>query len=80
MTPRLSINRSARFVTALTARAVQPGRKSASKIYILPKSQKQSDEELFNATKQGKGKMPAYDKKLTDDQIKQLVKYIRSLK
>jgi cytochrome c6 len=41
---------------------------------------KQSDEELFNATKQGKGKMPAYDKKLTDDQIKQLVKYIRSLK
>ena len=45
-----------------------------------PEVAKQSDEELFNATKQGKGKMPAYDKKLTDDQIKQLVKYIRSLK
>jgi len=24
--------------------------------------------------------MPAYDKKLTDDQIKELIKYIRSLK
>jgi mono/diheme cytochrome c family protein len=32
------------------------------------------------AVNKGKGRMPAYDGKLTDDQIKQLVKYIRSLK
>ena len=30
--------------------------------------------------KKGKEKMPAYDKKLTDDQIKELIKYIRELK
>ena len=42
--------------------------------------QKQTDAELFDITKQGKGKMPSYDKKLTDDQIKQLVKFVRNLK
>lgn len=56
------------------------GQKIGVKDFHSPEIAKQSDEELFNATKQGKGKMPAYDKKLTDDQIKQLVKYIRSLK
>jgi cytochrome c6 len=56
------------------------GQKIGVKDLHSPEVAKQSDEELFNATKQGKGKMPAYDKKLTDDQIKQLVKYIRSLK
>ena len=56
------------------------GQKIGVKDFHSPEIAKQSDEELFNATKQGKGKMPAYDKKLTDDQIKQLIKYIRSLK
>ena len=56
------------------------GQKIGVKDFHSPEVAKQSDEELFNATKQGKGKMPSYDKKLTDDQIKQLVKYIRSLK
>lgn len=56
------------------------GQKIGVKDFHSPEVAKQSDEELFNTTKQGKGKMPAYDKKLTDDQIKQLVKYIRSLK
>ena len=56
------------------------GQKIGVKDFHSPEVQKQSDAELFEATKQGKGKMPAYDKKLTDDQIKQLVKYIRSLK
>jgi mono/diheme cytochrome c family protein len=41
---------------------------------------KMTDQELFDITKKGKEKMPGYDKKLTDDQIKSLVKYIRSLK
>ena len=38
------------------------------------------DADLFKITKEGKEKMPPYDKKLTDDQIKSLIKYIRSLK
>jgi cytochrome c553 len=42
--------------------------------------QKQTDAELTEITANGKGKMPAYEGKLTDDQIKQLVGYIRSLK
>jgi cytochrome c6 len=42
--------------------------------------QKQTDAELTDITANGKGKMPAYKGKLTDDQIKQLVGYIRSLK
>ncbi len=41
---------------------------------------KETDQELFDITKKGKGKMPSFDKKLTDDQIKELIKYIRSLK
>lgn len=56
------------------------GQKIGVKDFHSPEIQKQSDAELFDATKQGKGKMPAYDKKLTDDQIKQLIKYIRSMK
>lgn len=39
-----------------------------------------SDAQLFDAVKKGKNKMPPYDGKLTDDQIKQLVKFVRSLK
>ena len=39
-----------------------------------------SDADLNAAVTNGKGKMPAYKGKLTDDQIKDLVKYVRSLK
>jgi cytochrome c6 len=56
------------------------GQKLGAKDFHSPEVQKQSDAELIEITKQGKGKMPGYDKKLTDDQIKQLIKYIRSLK
>ncbi|MCU1255293.1 MAG: cytochrome c, class [Candidatus Angelobacter sp.] len=56
------------------------GQKLGVKDFHSPEVQKQTDAELIEVTKQGKGKMPAYDKKLTDDQIKQLIKYIRSLK
>lgn len=45
-----------------------------------PAVAKESDSMLFDITKKGKNKMPAYNGKLTDDQIKDLVKYIRSLK
>lgn len=38
-----------------------------------------TDSQLLAIVKSGKNKMPAYASKLTDDQIKGVVKYIRSL-
>jgi mono/diheme cytochrome c family protein len=40
---------------------------------------KTPDADLIAAVKNGKGKMPAYAGKLTDDQIKAAVAYIRTL-
>ncbi len=40
---------------------------------------KLSDADLIAATKNGKGKMPAYAGKLSDRQIKDVVVYIRTL-
>ncbi len=42
--------------------------------------QKQSDDELFTIISKGKNRMPPFDRKLSRDQIRDLVKYIRSLK
>lgn len=42
--------------------------------------QKQSDDELNTVISKGKAKMPAYDGKLTKEQVGDLVKFIRSLK
>ncbi len=43
-----------------------------------PEVQKQSDQELFEILKKGKGKMPAYAK-LGDETLHGLVKYIRDM-
>lgn len=56
------------------------GKKVGAKDFHSPEVAKMPDTELFDIIKKGKQKMPAYDKKLTDDQTKALVKYIRSLK
>ena len=40
---------------------------------------KTSDADLIAAVKNGKGKMPPYKGKLSDDQIKSVITYIRSL-
>jgi cytochrome c553 len=61
------------------AGATAMGKKLGAKDFRSPEVSKLSDAELFDITKKGKDKMPAYDKKLTDDQIKDLVKYIRNL-
>lgn len=45
-----------------------------------PDVQKLSDAELTNIITKGKDKMPSYEGKLTPEQIKALVAYIRSLK
>ena len=42
--------------------------------------QKQSDAELTTIIAKGKGKMPAYDGKLSAEQITDIVKFIRTLK
>jgi cytochrome c6 len=42
--------------------------------------QKQSDDELFTIIHKGKNRMPAFDHKLSKDQIHDLVEYIRSLR
>lgn len=55
------------------------GQKMGAKDFQSPEVQKASDAELIKVTKEGKGKMPKYDGKLTDDQIKDLVKFIRTL-
>jgi cytochrome c6 len=44
-----------------------------------PDVQSQSDAQLTDIVTNGKNKMPAYKGKLTDDQIKGLVVYIRGL-
>lgn len=42
--------------------------------------QKQSDAELITLTTKGKGKMPAYEAKMSADEIKAVVAHIRTLK
>lgn len=44
-----------------------------------PDQVKATDASLIAITKDGKGKMPAYNGKLTDDQIKEVVSFIRTL-
>jgi len=44
-----------------------------------PSVLKQSEADLTAITKNGKGKMPAYNGKLSDGQIKEVVSYIRTL-
>jgi cytochrome c6 len=56
------------------------GQKMGVKDFHDPEVAKASDADLIKITKEGKGKMPKYDGKLTDDQIKDLIKYVRSLK
>ena len=45
-----------------------------------PDVQKKSDEELFNIISKGRYKMPAFDHKLSKEQIHDLVRHIRALK
>jgi len=47
--------------------------------FMAPDAVKASDAELIAITKAGKGKMPSYTGKIPDDQIKDLVAYIRTL-
>jgi len=56
------------------------GQKMGVRDFHSPEVAKETDAEMFKITKEGKGKMPKQEGKLTDDQIKQLIAYIRKLK
>ncbi len=55
------------------------GKKLNARDVRSPEVQKQTDAQLTEITAKGKNKMPAYEKKLTAEQIKELVAYMREL-
>jgi mono/diheme cytochrome c family protein len=55
------------------------GKSTGVRSFSSPEVQKESDAELTQITNKGKGKMPAYEAKLTEPQIKDLVAYVRQL-
>lgn len=55
------------------------GKKMGLRDLRSPGVQKQTDKQLFDITAKGKKKMPAYEKKMSAQQIKDLVAYIRTL-
>ena len=56
------------------------GQKMGARDLTSGDAAKESDADWASITKKGKNKMPAYDGKLSDDQITDLVKFIRTLK
>lgn len=55
------------------------GKKMGVKDFKDPEIVKASDASLIKDTKEGKRKMPKFEGKLSDDQIKDVVQYIRTL-
>jgi mono/diheme cytochrome c family protein len=47
--------------------------------FKAPEMLKAPDAQFIASTKNGKGKMPAYNGKLTDAQIKDVISYVRTL-
>lgn len=54
------------------------GKKMGLRDLGSPDVQKQTDKQLYDWTAVGKGKMPAYKDKLSDDEIKALVAHMRT--
>lgn len=55
------------------------GKKLGAHDFASPDVQKMSDDDPATAIADGKGKMPGYKKSLSDQQVKDLVAYVRSL-
>lgn len=55
------------------------GKSTGVRSFSSPEVQKESDAELTQITNKGKAKMPAYESKLTEAQVKELVAYVRQL-
>ena len=47
--------------------------------FKAPEMVKATDAQLIASTRNGKGKMPSYTGKLTDDQIKEVIAFVRTL-
>jgi mono/diheme cytochrome c family protein len=56
------------------------GKSMGLKPLSSPEVQKMSDADLTTLVTNGKGKMPAYKGKLSDDEISAVVKYVKTLK
>jgi len=61
------------------AGATPAGKSMKAVPFSAPGLVKASDADLIAATKNGKGKMPAYSGKLTDSQVKDVIAYVRTL-
>ena len=59
--------------------ATTMGKKLGAHDFHSPEVQKMTDTQLNDLITKGKEKMPAFDKKLTGEQIKELVGYVREL-
>ena len=59
--------------------SVPMGQKTGAHDFRSAEIQKMTDAQLTEITAKGKNKMPAYEKKMTADEIKGLVAYIREL-
>lgn len=55
------------------------GKSSKARSFSSPEVMKLTDDDLIKVTKNGQGKMPAYNGKLTDDQIKDVIAHIHTL-
>ena len=56
------------------------GQKMGVRDFHSPEVAKESDADLIKITKEGKNKMPKFEGKLTDDQIKAVAEYVKTLK
>lgn len=61
------------------AGATPAGKATKARAFCSEEVQKETDEDWTTIIVKGKNKMPAYDKKLTDAEVKDLVAYIRGL-
>ena len=55
------------------------GKKFNARDFHAPEVMKEPDAVIQDSITKGKNKMPSFDKKLTDQQIKDLVSYVREL-
>jgi cytochrome c6 len=61
------------------AGATPAGKATKARAFCSDEVQKETDEEWASIVVKGKNKMPAYDKKLTDVEVKEVIEYTRGL-
>jgi len=61
------------------AGATAAGKATKARDFCADEVKKESDDEWTSIIVKGRNKMPGYDKKLTDAEIREVVAYIRSL-